>query len=57
MMAGTVEEDAEQPSPAVGAEFEVGKLAPSDEEGLSEDILGWISATERLKVSTVKIRT
>ena len=48
MMAGTVEKYAEQPAPAVGAEFEVGKLAPSDEEGVFENILGWVSATQQM---------
>ena len=35
-------------SPAVGAEFEVGKLAPSDEKGVFENILGWVSATQQM---------
>ena len=48
MMAGTVEEYAEQPGPAVGAKFEVGKRAPSDEEGVWENILSWVLATQQM---------
>ena len=54
MMAGTVEKYAEQPAPAVGAEFEVGKLAPNDEEGVFENILGWVSATQQMMAARSK---
>ena len=41
-----MKQDANEPGAEVGAEFKAGELAPSDEEGVLEDILGGFSTTE-----------
>lgn len=46
MVAGTMKQDAKEPGAEVGAEFKAGELAPGDEEGVLEDILGGFSTTE-----------